>query len=92
MIDERKVVILGSTGSIGVQALEIIEKNPTLFKVVGLVAGGNNLELYEAQKQKFKVENSGLGIAAAIDIAASECDIVLNGITGSIVPTKRRLI
>lgn len=77
-------MILGSTGSIGVQALEIIEKNPTLFKVVGLVAGGNNLELYEAQKQKFKVENSGLGIAAAIDIAASECDIVLNGITGSI--------
>ena len=67
MIDERKVVILGSTGSIGVQALEIIEKNPTLFKVVGLVAGGNNLELFEAQKQKFKVENSGLGISLGND-------------------------
>ena len=38
-------MILGSTGSIGVQALEIISANPERFKVVGLAAGGNNPDL-----------------------------------------------
>ena len=40
----QRVVILGSTGSIGIQALEIIEANPDRFKVVGLAAGGKNNE------------------------------------------------
>ena len=53
MPDERRVVILGSTGSIGVQALEIISANPERFKVVGLAAGGNNPDLLAAQKAKF---------------------------------------
>ena len=44
----RSVVILGSTGSIGVQALEIIAENPDLFKVVGLAAGGKNQEIGRA--------------------------------------------
>lgn len=38
--DERlKVLILGSTGSIGTQALEVIAANPDRFEVVGLAAG-----------------------------------------------------
>ncbi|NDC19764.1 MAG: hypothetical protein EBZ87_05810 [Microbacteriaceae bacterium] len=50
----KKIIILGSTGSIGTQALEIIEANPDKFQVVGLV-GNSNQELLQAQAQKFNV-------------------------------------
>lgn len=56
----RDVVILGSTGSIGVQALEIIDANPDLFRVVALTAAGNNIELLVAQAKKFKVSVVGV--------------------------------
>jgi 1-deoxy-D-xylulose-5-phosphate reductoisomerase len=56
----REVVILGSTGSIGVQALEIIEANPTQFRVVALTAAGNNVDLLIAQAIKFKVSVVGV--------------------------------
>lgn len=84
MLDERKVVILGSTGSIGVQALEIIAANPKRFKVVGLAAGGRNQVLLEEQAKEFNVSKFGVGVVAASEIASMDCDIVLNGITGSI--------
>ena len=45
----RDVVILGSTGSIGTQALDIVRANPDRFRVVGLTAGGGNRELFERQ-------------------------------------------
>ena len=56
----RDVVILGSTGSIGVQALEIIEANPGQFRVVALTAAGNNIDLLVAQATKFKVSVVGV--------------------------------
>ena len=56
----RDVVILGSTGSIGVQALEIIAANPGTFKVIALTAAGNNLELLISQAKKFKVSVIGV--------------------------------
>jgi 1-deoxy-D-xylulose-5-phosphate reductoisomerase len=56
----RDVVILGSTGSIGVQALEIIEANPGQFRVVALTAAGNNIDLLVAQAIKFKVSVVGV--------------------------------
>src|SRR6202012_5729297 len=37
-----RVLVLGSTGSIGTQALEVIAANPDRFEVVGLAAGGAN--------------------------------------------------
>ena len=49
------LVILGSTGSIGTQALEIVEANPDKFRVIGLSAGGKNLELLAEQANKFSV-------------------------------------
>ena len=52
----HEIVILGSTGSIGVQALEIAEANPSLFSVVALSAAGTNPELLIAQAKKFKVK------------------------------------
>jgi 1-deoxy-D-xylulose-5-phosphate reductoisomerase len=51
----RDVVILGSTGSIGVQALEVVAGHPDKFKVVGLAAGSKNLELLAKQAKDFHV-------------------------------------
>lgn len=56
----RDVVILGSTGSIGVQALEIIAAHPDLFRVVALSAGGKNTDLIVEQVKRFKVPVVGL--------------------------------
>jgi len=98
----RDIVILGSTGSIGVQALEVIAANPTKFRVVGLSAGSNNLERLTEQVKKFSVPIVGTtgdgsllrnalhgievidGPNSSLHIAALSCDVVLNGITGSI--------
>ena len=51
----KEIVILGSTGSIGVQALEIIASHPESFRVVALAAGSGNLELLARQAENFKV-------------------------------------
>jgi 1-deoxy-D-xylulose-5-phosphate reductoisomerase len=82
----RRVIILGSTGSIGTQAIEVIDKNPDKFKVVGLAAGSNS-EALESQRAHFSLEKSKavLGSAAAsVLVQETEADVVLNGITGSI--------
>ncbi len=51
--NKRKISILGSTGSIGTQALEVIEALKDEFEIVALSAG-NNTGLLEAQIKKFK--------------------------------------
>jgi 1-deoxy-D-xylulose-5-phosphate reductoisomerase len=82
----RHVIILGSTGSIGTQAIEVINKNPDKFKVVGLAAGTNSKEL-ELQREHFGLSSSQavLGAEAATKLVSeSSADVVLNGITGSI--------
>ncbi len=48
----RRVAILGSTGSIGTQALDVIARHPQRFTVVGLAAGHNTALLHE-QAQRF---------------------------------------
>ena len=98
----RDLVILGSTGSIGVQALEIVAANPGAFSVIAISAQGSNPELIIEQARTFKVKVVGVlknadvirealpnvtvidGPNAATEIAAITCDVVLNGITGSI--------
>ena len=52
----RSVVILGSTGSIGTQALDVMRRNPQQFRVAGLAAGGSNVELLAEQALEFGVE------------------------------------
>lgn len=80
----RRVIILGSTGSIGTQALEVIAANRDRFEVVGLAAG-KNAELLEQQKEQFKVSNAVLGAEAATKLVENtDADVVINGITGSI--------
>jgi 1-deoxy-D-xylulose-5-phosphate reductoisomerase len=56
----RELVILGSTGSIGVQALEIVEANPTLFSIVAITSAGSNPQLVIDQAKKFRVKVVGV--------------------------------
>ncbi|WP_417562001.1 1-deoxy-D-xylulose-5-phosphate reductoisomerase [Microbacterium sp.] len=80
----RRVVILGSTGSIGMQALSVIRADPARFEVVGLAAG-TNADAVAAQAAEFGVEHTALGAAEAEQLVRDvEADVVLNGITGSV--------
>lgn len=80
----RKIIVLGSTGSIGVQALEVIGANPDRFEVVGLAAGSNR-QLLQAQAAEFGVEHTALGAVEAEQLIRTvDADVVLNGITGSV--------
>jgi 1-deoxy-D-xylulose-5-phosphate reductoisomerase len=80
----RRVIILGSTGSIGTQALDVIRANPTRFEVVGLTANSNRDEVY-AQAEEFSVDDVAFGSADAEQLVRSvDADVVLNGITGSV--------
>ena len=51
----KRVAILGSTGSIGTQALEVVAANPDRFEVVALAAGGNDPALLAAQALEHEV-------------------------------------
>lgn len=57
---KRKISIIGSTGSIGTQALEVIEKLQDKFEIIAL-AGGNNVELLKQQVLKFKPKYVSVG-------------------------------
>ncbi|WP_106125657.1 1-deoxy-D-xylulose-5-phosphate reductoisomerase [Pseudosporangium ferrugineum] len=114
----RELVLLGSTGSIGTQAIDIVRRNPDRFRVVALGAGGGNVELLaaqalelgvdvvgvarssvvqdlqlafyaEAQKRgwatgDFKLPKIVAGPDAMTELAQWPCDVVLNGVVGSL--------
>jgi 1-deoxy-D-xylulose-5-phosphate reductoisomerase len=114
----REVVLLGSTGSIGVQAIDVISRRPDRFRVVALAGGGGRpaelaaqaialgveavavsrataaqdvqLALYAEAKRaghdrgEFAMPKVLAGPDAVAEIAGWPCDIVLNGITGSV--------
>jgi 1-deoxy-D-xylulose-5-phosphate reductoisomerase len=80
----RDVVILGSTGSIGTQALDLVRAHPDRFSVVGLTAGGGNPAAFAAQREEFEPAFTGTGEAASVEAAALDCDVVLNAITGAV--------
>ncbi|HET7387273.1 MAG TPA: 1-deoxy-D-xylulose-5-phosphate reductoisomerase [Nocardioidaceae bacterium] len=82
--DRRDVVVLGSTGSIGTQALDVVRAHPDRFRVVALTAGGSNPDLFAAQAEEFRPAFAELGEDASCTAAAMECDVVLNGITGAV--------
>lgn len=50
---KKRIAILGSTGSIGTQALEVIKKNPEKFEVEVLTAN-NNVDILIAQAKQFQ--------------------------------------
>jgi 1-deoxy-D-xylulose-5-phosphate reductoisomerase len=64
----RDVVLLGSTGSIGTQAIEVVRQNPHRFRVTGVSAGGGNLALLADQAVELRV--------ATVAVASGERDLV----------------
>lgn len=114
----RDIVLLGSTGSIGTQAIDVVRRNPDRFRIVALAGGGRNVELLAQQSLELGVDAVAVARAsvaqdlqfafyaaaqrhgyasggyrvpkiltgpdAAADLATWPCDLVLNGITGSI--------
>jgi 1-deoxy-D-xylulose-5-phosphate reductoisomerase len=77
------VVVLGSTGSIGRQALEVIAANPDRFEVLALVAGRDEAML-DSQVAATGARHGGLGARAAEDLARLEdADVVLNAVVGA---------
>lgn len=96
----RDLVILGSTGSIGTQALDVVARNPEAFRVVGLAAGGSDVKLLREQATRFDVAHVGVadpnadlgdlratihtGPDAATELAGLGVHTVLNGITGAV--------
>lgn len=60
---KRTVVVVGSTGSIGTQALEVIADNPDKFELVGLAAGGSRPELLCQQARHFAISAEFLAVA-----------------------------
>ncbi|GAB2808332.1 1-deoxy-D-xylulose-5-phosphate reductoisomerase [Actinocorallia aurea] len=61
----KEIVVLGSTGSIGTQALDIARREPGRFRVVGLAAGGAKVELLAAQALEFQPEVVAVAKATA---------------------------
>ena len=108
---QRRVVLLGSTGSIGTQALDVISHAGDRFSVTAVCAGGGNLELLAEQALRWRVGYVGVSTAAAgqelterlaagwpagqrppqvlagpdatAELAALDCDVVLNGVAGA---------
>ncbi|WP_330273142.1 1-deoxy-D-xylulose-5-phosphate reductoisomerase [Lentzea sp. NBC_00516] len=94
MSTPRTVLILGSTGSVGTQALDVIRRNRDRFKVVGLGAGGRQLDLLKEQAAEFDVKTVAVANGAEVPgvrtltsmvdlIEACPADVVLNGMDGS---------
>ena len=83
----KRIAILGSTGSIGRQALEVIGRHPERFSVVGLAAG-RNTELLDAQVARFapRVRSTLADGAEGLHAVACEsgADIVLAATDGAV--------
>ena len=67
----RDVVLLGSTGSIGTQALEVIDAHPGQFRVLGLGAGGGNIELLAQQALAVDAPRVAIAADKSDDFAAA---------------------
>ena len=63
--DTRSVTVLGSTGSIGTQALDLIARHPEGYRVAGLAAGGGDVDLLVAQARAHRVPRVAVARAEA---------------------------
>ena len=80
---KRSLIILGSTGSIGVQSLEIVDANPDLFEVLAITAAGSNPDLIIAQAKKYQVKTVGVIKNADVLKAALPGVTVIDGANAS---------
>jgi 1-deoxy-D-xylulose-5-phosphate reductoisomerase len=117
-VTPRAIVLLGSTGSIGTQAVDIVRRNPDRFRVVAVGAGGGDVATLAAQALELGVDVVGVarssvvqdlqlafyaeaqrrgyatggfripkilaGPTAMAELASYPCDVVLNGVVGSL--------
>ncbi|GAB3941139.1 1-deoxy-D-xylulose-5-phosphate reductoisomerase [Corynebacterium tapiri] len=60
---QRRVIVLGSTGSIGIQALDILRRNPQRFQLVGIAAAGSDPATVVAQAQEFGLSPSQVAVS-----------------------------
>lgn len=65
--EARSVVVLGSTGSIGTQALDVVRRNPESFRVAGLAAGGSDPATLAAQAVEFDVDAVAVAQGTAVE-------------------------
>jgi 1-deoxy-D-xylulose-5-phosphate reductoisomerase len=80
----RRVIVLGSTGSIGTQALDVIRAHPRRFELVG-VSAGSQADVVARQAEEFHLEHTALGASESEQLVRDvDADVVLNAITGSI--------
>ncbi len=63
----RDVVILGSTGSVGTQAIDVVRRNPDRFRIAGIAAGGNDPAALAEQALDLGVEVVGVARATAVE-------------------------
>jgi 1-deoxy-D-xylulose-5-phosphate reductoisomerase len=63
--EPRSIVVLGSTGSIGTQALDVVASRPDRFRVSGLAAGGADVALLAAQARAHSVRRVAVADPAA---------------------------
>ena len=75
-----RVLILGSTGSIGTQALEVISANRDRFAVAGLGAGGGNVDLLAKQISQWQLPGSAVAVADPDAAARVESVTGTNGV------------
>lgn len=73
----KRILILGSTGSIGTQALDVIEANPERFQVVGIAAGGRDPRTVIAQAKALDLPPHA--VAVADPQAAHTVSVALGG-------------
>ena len=67
---QRTVALLGSTGSIGTQAIDIITANPDRFRVIAISAGGRDLDLVARQAVQLQAELVGVAAGDERELAA----------------------
>jgi len=98
--DRVRILVLGSTGSIGTQAIEVVAANPDRFEIVGLAAGGANPDLLARQRAETGVTNVAVASASAAEqlgdvtyvgadaathlVENTEADVVLNALVGAL--------
>ncbi len=88
----KRVAILGATGSIGVQTLDVIAQHPTLLRAVGLAANTDRARLTElgAVHAVTNLALASEGMSALIDmVTADDVDVVVVAIAGAaaLLPT-----
>lgn len=84
----KRIIILGSTGSIGESTLDVARKNPDKLRVCGL-STKKNIELLNRQIEEFKPDKVSIGEDGLLQLARMDADLVVSALVGAVglVPT-----